>query len=115
MPDKTLISLTTLQGLTVARVSCKKKCLTMSLCCVLGSTEKAPKEVTSALNDLKDIIKHYYAVLATAEQDIIKHEASGTALRPGPGASQQSGWRTAQRYCPYERRDHRSAGAEQEQ
>ena len=54
-------------------------------------------------------------VIATAEQDIIKHEASGTALRPGPGASQQSGWRTANRYRPYDRRDQRSAGTEQEQ
>ena len=30
------------------------------------------------------------AVIATAEQDIIKHEATGTALRPGLGASQQA-------------------------
>ena len=37
-------------------------------------------------------------------QDIIKHEAAGTALRPGPGASQQAGWRTANRYRPYEGR-----------
>ena len=55
------------------------------------------------------------AVIATAEQDIIKHEASGSALRPGPGASQQSGWRTANRYRPYDRRDQRSTGTEQEQ
>ena len=36
------------------------------------------------------------AVIATAEQDILKHEASGTALRPSQGASQQSGWKMAQ-------------------
>ena len=55
------------------------------------------------------------AVIAAAEQDIIKHEADGTALRPGPGASQQSSWRTANRYRPYDRKDNRSAGTEQEQ
>ena len=55
------------------------------------------------------------AVIATAEQDIIKHEAVGTALRPGPGASQQSGWKTANRYRSYDRKDNRSAGTEQEQ
>ena len=54
-------------------------------------------------------------VIATAEQDIIKHEAVGTALRPGPGASQQSGWRTANIYRSYDRKDNRSAGTEQEQ
>ena len=52
-------------------------------------------------------------VIATAEQDIIKHEASGTVLRPGLGASQQSGWRTANRYRPYDRREHRPAGTDQ--
>ena len=54
------------------------------------------------------------AVIATAEQDIIKHEATGTALRPGPGASQQAGWRTANRYRPYERKDNRSTATDQE-
>ena len=49
------------------------------------------------------------AVIATAEKDIIKHEAAGTALR------QQSGWRSANRYRPYDRKDNRSAGTEQEQ
>ena len=55
------------------------------------------------------------AVIATAEQDIIKHEASGTALSSGPGVSQQSSWRTANRYRPYDRRDHRPTGGAQEQ
>ena len=54
------------------------------------------------------------SVIATAEQDIIKHEAAGTALRPGPGASQQAGWRTANRYRPYERKDNRSTAPDQE-
>ena len=136
---------------------------------------KAPKEVTSALNDLKDLMAFHRnvsvamgmvlqhladslfvqlsnlilirrdaylehvkpgikqdtwlnlrnapmfgyglfpdAVIATAEQDIIKHEATGTALRPGPGALQQSGWRTANTYRPYDRRDNRSTAPEQE-
>ena len=55
------------------------------------------------------------AVIAIAEQDIIEHEASRTALRPGPGASQQSGWRTANRYRPYDRRERRPSGTEQDQ
>ena len=148
----------------------------VTMLCSRINKGKAPKEVTGALNDLKDLMAFHQsvsvamgtalqhladsvfmqlanlilirrdaylehvkpgikqdtwlhlrnapmfgyglfpdAVIATAEQDIIKHEASSTALRPGPGASQQSGWRTAQRYRPYDRRDHRSAGTEQEQ
>ena len=38
------------------------------------------------------------AVIRTAEQDIAHFETTGHALRPGPGASQQSGWRSSHRY-----------------
>ena len=54
-------------------------------------------------------------VICIAEQDIAKYEAAGSAPRPSPGASQQTGWRSTHRYCPYERRDSRASNtAEQE-
>ena len=45
------------------------------------------------------------SVLATAEQDITKHESAGVAPGPGPGTSQCSSWRGSARYRPYERRE----------
>ena len=45
------------------------------------------------------------SVLATAEQDITKHESAGVAPGPSPGASQRSSWRGSARYRPYERRE----------
>ena len=41
------------------------------------------------------------SVLATAEQDINKHESAGVAPGPGPGTSQRSSWRGSARYRPY--------------
>ena len=38
------------------------------------------------------------AVIRTAEQDIVHFETTGHAPRPGPGALQQSGWRSSHRY-----------------
>ena len=45
------------------------------------------------------------SVLATAEQDINKHESGGVAPGPGPGASQHSSWRGRAKYRPYEKRE----------
>ena len=48
---------------------------------------------------------------ATAEQDITKHESTGVAPGPGPGAPQQSKWRGSHRYRPCESREPISAGS----
>ena len=49
------------------------------------------------------------SVLATAEQDITKHESAGVSPGPSPGASQCSSWRDSAResarYRPYEKRE----------
>ena len=49
------------------------------------------------------------AVICTAEQDIANYETTSPALRPGPGASQQAGWRSSHRFWPYDKKDHRPA------
>ena len=49
------------------------------------------------------------AVIRTAEEDTAKHESAGPAPRPGPGALQQAGWRSAHRHQPYERKEQRSS------
>ena len=51
------------------------------------------------------------AAIATAEQDITKHETTGVASGPGLGAPQQSSWRSSHRYRPYDRREPRSTGS----
>ena len=51
------------------------------------------------------------AVIRTAEQDIAHFETTGTAPRPDPGASQQSGWRSSHRYRPYEKKEHKPTGS----
>ena len=48
------------------------------------------------------------AVIHTAEQDIASHHSSGSVPRPGPGAAQQTGWRSSHRYRPYESRESRN-------
>ena len=50
------------------------------------------------------------AVIRTAEQDIASHHSSGSVPRPGPGAAQQTGWRSSHRYRPYDSRDSRNTG-----
>ena len=50
------------------------------------------------------------AVIRTAEQDIASHHSSGSVPRPGPGAAQQTGWRSSHRYRPYEGRENRNTG-----
>ena len=50
------------------------------------------------------------AVIRTAEQDIASHHSSGSVPRPGPGAAQQTGWRSSHRYRPYESRESRNTG-----
>ena len=50
------------------------------------------------------------AVIRTAEQDIASHHSSGSVPRPGPGAAQQTGWRSSHRYRPYDNRDSRNTG-----
>ena len=45
------------------------------------------------------------SVLNSAEQDVIKHESTGVAPGPGPGASQHSNWRGNFRYRPYDKKD----------
>ena len=50
------------------------------------------------------------AVIRTAEQDIASHHSSGSVPRPGPGAAQQTGWRSSHRYRPYESRENRNTG-----
>ena len=50
------------------------------------------------------------AVIRTAEQDIASHHSTGSVPRPGPGAAQQTGWRSSQRYRPYDNRDSRNTG-----
>ena len=50
------------------------------------------------------------AVIRTAEQDITSHHSSGSVPRPGPGAAQQTGWRSSHRYRPYDSRDSRNTG-----
>ena len=55
------------------------------------------------------------SVLATAEQDISKHESAGVTPGPGPGASQRSSWRSSARYRPYERQETRQGSAQGEQ
>ena len=56
------------------------------------------------------------SVLGAAEQDVIKHESTGVAPGPGPGASQRSNWRGNFRYKPYDRKDsqRRTESSEQE-
>ena len=113
---------------------------------------KAPKEVSAALSDLKDLTAFHQnvsvamgtalqhladslfvqmsnlillhrdsyldhvkngipdAVIRTAEQDIASHHSGGSVPRPGPGAAQQTGWRSSHRYRPYESRDSRNTG-----
>ena len=50
-------------------------------------------------------------ILATAEQDISKHETAPGAQGPGPGTTQHSG-REQSHYCykPYDKKDSRQAG-----
>ena len=57
------------------------------------------------------------SVLNTAEQDITKHESTGVAPGPSPGASQRSNWRGNFRYRPYDKKDsqRRTDPSEQEQ
>ena len=55
------------------------------------------------------------SVLATAEQDISKHESAGVTPGPGPGASQCSSWRGSARYRPYERQESRQGSAQGDQ
>ena len=56
------------------------------------------------------------AVIRTAEQDIASHQTAGSVPGPGPGAGQQTGWRSSHRCRPYERKDGRSTGTgDQEQ
>ena len=50
-------------------------------------------------------------VLATAEQDISKHESVPGAQGPGPGTTQHSGKKQSHyRYKPYDKKDSRQAG-----
>ena len=55
------------------------------------------------------------SVLATAEQDITKHESAGVAPGPGAGASQRSSWRGSARYRPYERRESQQGSGQGDQ
>ena len=50
------------------------------------------------------------AIIRTAEQDNASHHSSGSVPRPGPGAAQQTGWRSSHRYRPYESRESRNTG-----
>ena len=50
-------------------------------------------------------------VLATAEQDILKHESAPGAQGPGPGTTQHSGRKQSHyRYKPYDKKDSRQTG-----
>ena len=55
------------------------------------------------------------SVLATAEQDITKHESAGVAPGLSLGASQCSSWRGSARYRPYERRELQHGAGQVEQ
>ena len=55
------------------------------------------------------------SVLATAEQDIARHESAGVAPGPGPGASQRSSWRGSARYRPYDHQDNRQSSTQGDQ
>ena len=54
------------------------------------------------------------AVIRTAEQDIASHHSAGSVPRPGPGAAQQTGWRSSQRYRPYDSRDRNTGTGDQD-
>ena len=51
------------------------------------------------------------AVIATAEQDIQKHNPSSMAQGPGSGGPQHTNWRGANRYRPYDKKDSKQASA----
>ena len=48
-------------------------------------------------------------MICIAEQDITKSESTSAAPRPGPGAMQRTGWRSQNRFQPYDRREARSS------